>query len=416
MLKIDDFTKENLLSIIKDISEVSSEILENKLHSSYLYGYLDELGAKKIVAEFEYVDHDFLEDFAGYYVRCFEEYKRKCGRLHFFSREFSGDSFFSSLIDSNKDSFINDLKESYLGFIVIKKLPQTIIGRTCLATYPTLGTNRKFTALKEYSSNLFGIPLTIKSLAFQEQDQVVAACATSALWTAFHATGALFTHAVPSPADITRMATEIISEVVPRSMPNVGLTPIQMLHAIRRVGLESVLINAQDEFQLKSFMAAYLRCSIPIILHIGLYDVSGPVAKHFGDHAIVVVGYNAVESNIVPHLPTNFRLRSSGINKIYVHDDQVGPFARMEFDGIKVQEMVDGRAVEWNSMTTAWDERGNIGKRYFAQDEIGTPFCVTIDYTTLEDEMVTVRDRDTMKQVRVAIGELKAHIRAKLEV
>ena len=58
------------------------------------------------------------------------------------------------------------------------------------------------------------------------------------------------------------------------------------------------------------------------------------------------------------------------------------------------------------SMMVAWDDRGNIGKRYYAQDEIGTPFCVTVDYQTLEDDTVTVRDRDTMKQVRRKISEL----------
>jgi glycyl-tRNA synthetase len=54
-----------------------------------------------------------------------------------------------------------------------------------------------------------------------------------------------------------------------------------------------------------------------------------------------------------------------------------------------------------------WDERGNIGKRYRYQDEIGTPYCITIDYDTLEDDTVTVRDRDTMDQVRVKIEDLK---------
>lgn len=58
--------------------------------------------------------------------------------------------------------------------------------------------------------------------------------------------------------------------------------------------------------------------------------------------------------------------------------------------------------------TTAWDDRGNVGKRYFAQDEIGTPWCVTIDYQTLEDGTVTVRDRDTAEQIRVVIADLSA--------
>ncbi len=64
---------------------------------------------------------------------------------------------------------------------------------------------------------------------------------------------------------------------------------------------------------------------------------------------------------------------------------------------------------------TAWDERGNIGKRYLYQDEIGTPFCVTIDHDTLVDSMVTVRDRDTMQQERVAIDKLNEYISAKLK-
>jgi glycyl-tRNA synthetase len=54
-----------------------------------------------------------------------------------------------------------------------------------------------------------------------------------------------------------------------------------------------------------------------------------------------------------------------------------------------------------------WDSRGNIGKRYRYQDEIGTPYCITIDYNTLEDGTVTVRDRDTMEQTRVKIEDLK---------
>ena len=60
-----------------------------------------------------------------------------------------------------------------------------------------------------------------------------------------------------------------------------------------------------------------------------------------------------------------------------------------------------------NNFNVSWDERGNIGKRYYAQDEIGTPYCVTIDFDTLQDDTVTVRDRDTAKQVRVRVQELK---------
>lgn len=63
----------------------------------------------------------------------------------------------------------------------------------------------------------------------------------------------------------------------------------------------------------------------------------------------------------------------------------------------------------------AWDDRGNIGKRYYSQDEIGTPMCVTVDYQTLEDETVTVRDRDSTKQERVSIHELGVFITSKIK-
>ncbi len=61
--------------------------------------------------------------------------------------------------------------------------------------------------------------------------------------------------------------------------------------------------------------------------------------------------------------------------------------------------------------TVAFDDRGNIGKRYYSQDEIGTPFCVTIDFETLENGDVTVRDRDTMKQERLKIEHLTDYIK-----
>ena len=62
-----------------------------------------------------------------------------------------------------------------------------------------------------------------------------------------------------------------------------------------------------------------------------------------------------------------------------------------------------------------YDESGSIGKRYRRQDEIGTPFCVTVDFETEQDGCVTVRDRDTMDQVRLPIQELNAYIQSKLE-
>lgn len=64
----------------------------------------------------------------------------------------------------------------------------------------------------------------------------------------------------------------------------------------------------------------------------------------------------------------------------------------------------------------SWDDRGNIGKRYFYQDEIGTPFCITIDFQTLEDNTVTIRDRDSAKQERIKIENVEEFLNKKIGI
>ena len=66
-------------------------------------------------------------------------------------------------------------------------------------------------------------------------------------------------------------------------------------------------------------------------------------------------------------------------------------------------------------LLVAWDDRGNIGKRYFAQDEIGTPFCITVDFQSLEDDTVTVRERDTAKQERLAVDNIRNYLQNKID-
>ena len=93
-------------------------------------------------------------------------------------------------------------------------------------------------------------------------------------------------------------------------------------------------------------------------------------------------------------------------------DKRIAPFKAAVFPLVRNKEEITTKAREVYEMLvkaglyTAWDDRGNIGKRYYAQDEIGTPICITIDYQTLEDDTVTVRDRDTAVQVRINISDL----------
>ena len=78
----------------------------------------------------------------------------------------------------------------------------------------------------------------------------------------------------------------------------------------------------------------------------------------------------------------------------------------------KALELYDELAKEF---TVEFDETGSIGKRYRRQDEIGTPFCVTYDFETENDGCVTVRDRDSMEQVRIPLAEVKAYVTERLK-
>ena len=62
-----------------------------------------------------------------------------------------------------------------------------------------------------------------------------------------------------------------------------------------------------------------------------------------------------------------------------------------------------------------YDEAGSIGKRYRRQDEIGTPYCITIDFQTLEDDTVTIRDRDSMNQIRMPIAQICEYMHGKIK-
>jgi len=97
---------------------------------------------------------------------------------------------------------------------------------------------------------------------------------------------------------------------------------------------------------------------------------------------------------------------------------QVAPFQVAIFPLLKNKPELITKALEVRDMLTnsrnnwrvTYDDRGNIGKRYLAQDEIGTPFCITIDFDTLEKDTVTIRNRDTMQQETIPVANLEQYL------
>ncbi len=114
---------------------------------------------------------------------------------------------------------------------------------------------------------------------------------------------------------------------------------------------------------------------------------------------------------------------SSGQVRVFLKlHPKLAPVKVAVFPLLGNKEELKGRAKEiYKTLKTAlhgavmFDDRGNIGKRYLYQDEIGTPWCVTVDFDSLEDKKVTVRERDSVKQERVAIGELVEYFQGKLK-
>jgi hypothetical protein len=294
--------------------------------AAYLDSYLTDLGAKTIIVESEYTDGDYLDDFSSYYVKCFRDYHRRCKRLHFFDRDFDEPTFRNLILGNVSRTEGQAMKDSYLGFVVARPLPDAIIGRTALKHYDNDGGRRNYPATKEYKANLFGVELSVRSLAFQEQDSVLAACATVALWSAFHKTAELFGTPIPTPVEITKAANQI--ELPARPIPSHSLTLQQICNSIRHVGLEPEVIQVRPSTPVPSLIYGHLRMGLPVVL---LVELEGE-----GGHALTLAGFslqgNQVRSSEVASGNTCVPLSGLRIDKFYGHDDQFGPFNRLEVD------------------------------------------------------------------------------------
>lgn len=315
------------------LREEAASVSADKAHFKYFAEYLADISAQTAVVEEPYIDQHFLEDYAGYYVRCFTEYKKTCARIHFFSEKFSEDEF-RQIVLCGTAGRADAVAGAYLGFIVLRPLPSAFFGRTCLTTYDG-SSSRCFPILRAYDVSLCGLSLKVSSLAFQEQDTVTAACATSALWTAFHGTGKLFQHKIPSPVDITKMASDLGSSRPSRILPNDGLNAQEMANAIQAVGLEPFLVSTRDLYVFKATVYAYIKAKIPIILGADIHRIDALnnliPDGHIGKHATALTGYRLDVATPISHCG-RLPLMAQSLSRMYAHDDQVGPFSKLHFD------------------------------------------------------------------------------------
>lgn len=304
--------------------------VSQKTQLIYLNRYLhsESIGCKTIVAEDEYIDRHFLEDYAEYYARCFPSHPRKCSRLHFFSEAFDEHDFKEALANSDSE-FNKKLQLSYLGFAVIRPIPHTFFAKLCLRPFDAHTSKAGRRVLrKQVNVSLFGIKLTVDTIPFIEQDKVVSACATSALWTALSAVKDTNVANLPSPSAITKSATQLLNEGA-KVFPTEGLTPPQVARSLAHYGLApTVVYLSPDNFidDLKERIYAYINNETPLILGGDVYEKSSDGNKYLGKHLVCVVGYNMDDSKNAG----DRRLLSDAIDKIYIHDDRVGPFIKVK--------------------------------------------------------------------------------------
>lgn len=287
---------------------------------AYLYRYLKKLNAKTVVVESDYIDKDYLLDYSNYYARSFEPIDRFTKRLHIFSETFSEEAF--KKIFELDEKMSNVLINSYLGFIVVKPIRdpkqgnECFIGRTILQTYPKQDTEEsRFFITNNYKVSLYGLPLFIKSLPYQTQDNMVSKCATTAIWVSLHALNSLFGTQTYSPFEITQTSV-LFPAYGERNFPSTGLSIYQMKDFFNSIGMDTEYINIENSpliIQKKivsDAVKAHLNLGLPIIACIRIKK-----RTNVQFHAVVISGY---------------RYDNDGnLKELYVHDDQIGPYSKV---------------------------------------------------------------------------------------
>lgn len=284
--------------------------------------------AKTLLIEEEHVDRHYLEEYSAYYSTLLHAPRSRTVRIHFFDESFAEpalDEWIAEAI-SNGDAerLLARLSPHYLGFTTIRPIPDAPIGRTVLRPYADEPSRCYRPAEINNSVHVLGVTLRVEGLPFQQQEQAVGACATTALWCALASATRATGERAPTPFSVTSAATRHYTEVRPFPATD-GLNAAQIIAAIRESGFSPYVLkpgSKPSSFLLS--LKTYVASGIPAIL---LLDEEGS-----GNHAVTVCGFREDDNRaaqIAVQMPGGVTLRSSGLSRLYVHDDREGPYLRM---------------------------------------------------------------------------------------
>lgn len=291
---------------------------------TYLSAYLKQHGCKSVVIEGHYVDRDYISDVALFYSRSLRGYPNFCQRLHFFDQAIDRVRWQQLVMECNggaSNASEKFLQDAYLGFTVVRPLPGSPIGRTVLRTVARKAQNgdiREFGAIRQYAVHVGGFELVVEGLAFQQQDQGVSACATTALWSAMHAVASKEALAIPTTADITQAASRYVL-ASGRSLPSEGLNIQQICEATRAAGLEPLVMRSLSLDQDRAQLLGYICSGFAPVLAIQTMQGIG--------HAVCAVGLKLGQIQPQADPSLHFRDNASAVSVVYIHDDRLGPYA-----------------------------------------------------------------------------------------
>lgn len=290
-----------------------------------------EIGCSTVAIEKHYIDRDYMEDHSVFFSRNLLPLPNFCTRIHFFRGNHQ--EVEAKLADvvargegKSRDEYVRLCRtfsfDYYLGFCIVKPLPGTPVGRTVLRHFPKTPKNgnadafqRMFHATRPYRSHLLGAELTVKGIAFQQQDVGVAACATTAIWTALQKNREHEELSPTTPAHITARATHARMPFG-RSMPSEGLSVDQMCQAVEAFGVSPVLSRVSTFDGARDELYSALRSGQAPVLIIN----QGP-GKH---HAVAVVGMKVLPTPTSMDAPAT--RASEHLGALYIHDDRLGPY------------------------------------------------------------------------------------------
>lgn len=390
---------------------VLGQIFGSGASVEYLCGYLTELGVGALLVENHYVDRHHLDAFADYYAKSFNPPSAHCQRVHFFANldaselGWLANTFFA--IREHRANARDAMQTRYKGFVVRRPLEGAFLGRTVLATYPVAG-RRHYTVVRPYRVNVSGIDLVVQGLAYQQQDQGAAVCASTSLWSALQRVAYVSGNRTPTPSQITRAARS----PYPASG---GLSEPQMAQALSELGyVADCFFPDENRALFRALVATSLDSQLPVVLTMYQERETG-AGRTMAGHAVTLTGYSEPPATV--HVPTPIKnqwpipMKAGSLDIVYAHDDNLGSHAHYELfdstdlgrDGNPKLMLRRGRLA--GPPLSGWE----VDEWQVAMALVPKPGKVRLALSSLFNEMLSLRPA-----LQSAFPDLQCHYRCRI--